>query len=176
MSLLFVASYNHFGLSFALLEALVFVFSLTVVSFIDLKHMILPDVFTLSGIAIGFLGSVLSVDRTWMDSLLGILLGGGLLWLLAYLYILLKKQEGMGGGDVKLLAWIGAVLGFKALPFVVLVASITGSVVGLIAASRSTDGLKTAIPFGPFLSLGALLHLFYGEKITYWYLSLILPA
>jgi leader peptidase (prepilin peptidase)/N-methyltransferase len=173
MALAFWGAANKFGLSFDFFEMSLFLFSLIVVSFIDLKHMILPDVFTLSGIGIGLAGSFLSSQRNWTDSALGVFFGGGMLWAIAYFYLLLKKQEGMGGGDIKLLAWIGAVLGVQAIPFVVLFASVTGSLAGLVAATRSKEGLKTAIPFGPFLSFGAVAYVFFGQAVTDWYLVFV---
>lgn len=175
-AVLFALSYHYAGLTWSLPEYLLFVFGLVVCTFIDLDHMILPDEFTLSGIVIGLLGAALNPHREFMDALWGVLMGGGFLWGMAYIYYLLTKQEGMGGGDIKLLAWIGAVLGWKAIPFVIMSSAIIGSVVGLITARKQKAGLKTVIPFGPYLALGAVLYLFGGETIALWYLDLFLPA
>jgi leader peptidase (prepilin peptidase)/N-methyltransferase len=149
---------------------------LAVVSFIDLDFMILPDVFTLSGIVIGLLGALLNPDRSFYASVFGVLMGGGFLWAVAYVYLAVRKEDGMGGGDIKLLAWIGAVLGWQAIPFVILASSLIGSVVGLIVAYRSKMGLKSSIPFGPYLSLAALIYILGGDEIGQWYLSLFLPS
>lgn len=173
---LFAALFYRLGWSWFLLETLVFAFGLVVVSFIDLDHMILPDVFTLSGIVIGLLGAALNPERSFWASLMGVLLGGGFLWLIAYLYYVFRKQEGMGGGDIKLLAWIGAILGWTAIPFVILAASLLGSLVGILAAIRTKSGMQTAIPFGPYLALGAILFLLGGERLGLWYVSLFLPT
>ncbi|WII73425.1 prepilin peptidase [Bdellovibrio sp. 22V] len=173
---LFALSYHYAGISWTLLEYLLFVFGLVVCTFIDLDHMILPDEFTLSGIVIGLIGAALNPQREFLDSLFGVLMGGGFLWGMAYVYYLLTKNEGMGGGDIKLLAWIGAVLGWKAIPFVIMSSAVIGSVVGLIAARKQKEGLKTMIPFGPYLALGAVLYLFGGETIALWYLDLFLPG
>ncbi|MGE3756830.1 MAG: A24 family peptidase, partial [Pseudobdellovibrionaceae bacterium] len=154
MGCAFCATYLAVGEQWILLEYLILVFGLVTVSFIDIDHMILPDSFTLSGIVIGLVGSLLNPERTFLDSLMGVLLGGGFLWLIAYLYWITKNQEGMGGGDIKLLAWIGAVLGWKCVPFVILFTSLVGSLVGVLTAARSEQGFKTEIPFGPFLALG----------------------
>lgn len=97
------------------------------------------------------------------DSLLGILLGGGVLWAVAAGYEFLKKQEGMGGGDIKLLAMIGGFLGWQSLLFVILASSLLGAVVGISVILYKKGDLKYAIPFGPFLSAAAVLYLFYGE-------------
>ncbi|MGZ3772461.1 MAG: prepilin peptidase [Pseudobdellovibrionaceae bacterium] len=176
MAVLFALSYHYAGLSWSLLEYLIFVFGLVVCTFIDFDHMILPDEFTLSGIVIGLIGAALNPHREFLDALYGVLMGGGFLWGMAYVYYLLTKQEGMGGGDIKLLAWIGALLGWKAIPFVIMSSAIIGSVIGLIMARKQNAGLKTVIPFGPYLSLGAILYLFGGETIALWYVDLFLPG
>jgi leader peptidase (prepilin peptidase)/N-methyltransferase len=170
----FAAIGYRYGYQWTTLELLVFSWSLIVVSMIDLDLMILPDVFTLSGIVIGLAGAWLNPERSFMSALWGVLLGGGFLYAIAYLYLVLRKEEGMGGGDIKLLAWIGAVLGWKAVPFVILVSSIVGSVVGLGLALRSKAGLKSVIPFGPYLALAAILYFLGGEAIGQWYIGLFL--
>lgn len=103
-------------------------------------------------------------------------MGGGFLWGMAYVYYLLTKNEGMGGGDIKLLAWIGALLGWKAIPFVIMSSAIVGSVVGIVMSRKQKAGLKTVIPFGPYLALGAIFYLFGGETIALWYFDLFLPG
>jgi leader peptidase (prepilin peptidase)/N-methyltransferase len=173
---LFAMSYHYAGISWNLLEYLIFIFGLVVCTFIDLDHMILPDEFTLSGIVIGLVGAALNPQREFLDAFFGVLMGGGFLWGMAYVYYLLTKNEGMGGGDIKLLAWIGALLGWKAIPFVIMSSAIIGSVVGLIAARQQKAGLKTVIPFGPYLALGAVIYLFGGQTIALWYLDLFLPG
>ena len=117
MGLIFSALYLKLGLSWFFVECLIFSFCLVVVSFIDFEHMILPDVFTLSGIVIGLLGAALNPERAFLDAFLGVLLGGGLLWSVAWVYYSLRKQEGMGGGDIKLLAWLGALVGLAIYSF-----------------------------------------------------------
>lgn len=176
MAVLFALSYHYAGLTWTLLEYLIFIFGLVVCTFIDLDHMILPDEFTLSGIVIGLVGAALNPQRDFLDALFGVLMGGGFLWGMAYVYYMFTKNEGMGGGDIKLLAWIGAIVGWKAIPFVIMTSAIVGSVIGLIAARKQKAGLKTVIPFGPYLALGAVIYLFGGEAIALWYLGLFLPA
>ena len=166
----------RYGLSYSLIEYLIFAWSLIICSFIDFDHMILPDTFTLSGIVIGLVGAALNPERSFVSSLGGVVLGGGFLWAIAYLYLVLRKQDGMGGGDIKLLAWIGAVLGWPGVPFVVLSSSILGSVVGLTLAFRRKAGLKSVIPFGPYLALAALLYLLGADSIGHWYIGLFLPT
>ena len=173
---LFLALYYHFGLQWLTLEYGIFVFGLVVVSFIDLDHFILPDVFTIGGTLLGLLGASLNPQRDFFDSLWGVLMGGGFLWLIAWAYWVLRKEEGMGGGDIKLLAWIGAVLGWKSIPFVVLVSSVSGSIIGLLVMLKQRGNLKTAIPFGPYLVLGALLYLFASQELSQWYTKLLFPS
>ncbi len=175
MGVVFVLAYHFIGWQWYLLEALILLFGLVTVSFIDIDHFLLPDVFTLSGIVIGLMGALVNPDRSFLDAALGVFLGGGFLWAIAYFYFVFRKQEGMGGGDIKLLAWIGAVLGWKAIPFIIISASLIGTVGGLVAALRGNQGMKAVIPFGPYLALGAVLFLFGGETIGHWYLGLFIP-
>jgi leader peptidase (prepilin peptidase)/N-methyltransferase len=172
---LFLAVHMRYGLSWLALEYTIFCWSLLVVSVIDLDHMILPDVFTLSGIVIGLLGAALNPDRQFLPALYGVLMGGGFLWFIAYFYFLWRKEEGMGGGDIKLLGWIGAVLSWTSIPFVILVSSLLGSVVGISYALKTRAGLKSTIPFGPFLALAAILYLLGGEQLGQWYIGLFIP-
>ncbi len=173
---LFSLAYIQIGFHYYLIEVILFLFASVVCTFIDFDHMILPDEFTLSGIVIGLLGALLNPERVFLEAFLGVLFGGGILWMLAYIYYLISGKEGMGGGDIKLLAWIGALVGWKAIPFVIMCSAITGSVVGLLVALKSNEGFKTAIPFGPYLVLGAVLFIFYGQKIGEWYFNLFLPG
>lgn len=173
---LYLLLFWKFGFQWVTLEYALFIFGVVVVSFIDLDHFILPDVFTLSGCLLGLLGAFLNPEREVLDALFGLLMGGGFLWLIAYGYWVLKKEEGMGGGDIKLLGWIGAVLGWKSIPFVIFVSSISGSLIGLTIMLKNRGNLKTVIPFGPYLVFGALLYLFGGEDLSRWYLSVLFPA
>lgn len=173
MGIAFALTFYTVGFSFTLIEYLYFVFALIVCAFIDLDHMILPDKFTLSGIAIGLIGALINPERAFTESLFGVLLGGGFLWSIAYLYYAFRGREGMGGGDIKLLAWIGAVLGWKSIAVIILFSSVVGSVVGIGLAFRTKDGMKYAIPFGPFLVAAALLYIFiHGDRIGEWYLAM----
>ncbi len=175
MGLLFAWTFYVFGLNWSLLEYLIFVFCLVTASVIDIDHMILPDKFTLSGIVIGLVGAAINPDphRVFLDSFIGVILGGGFLWAVAYIYYVLRKREGMGGGDIKLLAWIGAVLGWKAIPIVILLSSLLGSLVGITLALRTKGGLQKAIPFGPYLAGAALLYLLLdGPSWSEWYMRL----
>ena len=158
-----------FGPSLSYLFFFSFVAALIVITVIDLYHQIIPDVISLPGIGVGLLGSLVPVHLPFFDSLLGLLLGGGSLFVVATVYQWLFKREGMGGGDVKLLAMIGAFLGWKAVILTILLSSFIGSLVGISIMLVKGKDFKYAIPFGPFLSLGAVISLFYGEEVIRWY-------
>lgn len=153
-----------------LLVRLVFAAVLIVLAFIDIDHRILPDSMTLTGIPLGILAS-LWLPPGWRASLLGVALGGGMLWLIAEGYYRWRKVEGMGMGDVKMLAMIGAVLGWRAVAVTLVLASVSGALVGAALLARTKDGMRYALPFGTFLSAGALVASLVGEPIVEWYLS-----
>ena len=159
-----------FGPSLSYLFYFSFVAALIVITVIDLYHQIIPDVISLPGIGVGLLGSLLIPQINFRDSLIGVLSGGGSLFVVATLYQWLFKREGMGGGDIKLLAMIGAFLGWKAVILTILLSSLIGSMTGMIMMVLKGKDFKYAIPFGPFLSLGAVISLFYQNEIIFWYL------
>lgn len=152
-----------------------FICPLLVVSVIDLKILMIPDVISLPFILVGFLVRLIAAkfhqpQVLLLDSFLGVLLGAGALFLVAKTYEWIKRGEvGMGLGDVKLAGMIGAFLGWKAVLVVFVLSSFLGSVVGILIMIFSKKGLKTQIPFGPFLSLGALMNLFWGNQILISY-------
>ncbi len=180
MALFAAALFYRFSLSPSLFIYFVFVAALVVVIFIDFHHMIIPDVISLSGIALGFGLSFVNPLVTWQQSGLGILLGGGSLYLIAASYYLVTKREGMGGGDIKLLAMIGAFLGWQSLPFVVFSSSVLGAVAGftiiICQRNKGNKAGKTAIPYGPFLSIGSIFYLFFQEKIHEFILWYFFPT
>lgn len=169
LSLVLIIKY---GLSYQYFLFLLFLASLVTIGFIDLFHKIIPDVISLPGIVIGWVACWIIGHVSWLDSLIGILAGGGSLFLVAFVYERLTGREGMGGGDIKLLAMIGAWMGWRALPFVVLMSSVIGLIIGVAFILLSGKEYRTQIPFGPFLSLGALFYFFFGPELTNWYLGL----
>lgn len=175
MAILFAVVVYQYGVNWLTLEYLIMVFGLVTASFIDYDHMILPDEITLGGLVIGLLGAAINPERVFMEALLGVLFGGGILWAVAYVYYLFTGREGLGGGDIKLLAWLGALLGWQAIPFIVLSSSVVGSVVGLISSKKNEGNLKTMIPFGPFLALGAILYILGLKSVGIWYVQLFFP-
>ena len=167
MALIFLFLFLHIGWKWWLLESLIFGFMLLVASFIDLEKMIIPDSLTLGGIGLGLVAAFLNPEREFLPALYGVLLGGGFLLFVAWAYFAFRKQEGMGGGDIKMMGWIGAVLGFKSCFSVLLLSSILGSVIGAsILLLQRNKSLKTHIPFGPYLALGALAYVFFGESLS----------
>ncbi len=159
------------GLQFAIL--LLFAATLVTISFIDLSHRIIPDVLSLPGIVAGWGYALFAGQIAWLDSLIGSIAGAGALFLVAFVYQRLTGREGMGGGDIKLLAMIGAWMGWRALPFIVLISSLAGAVIGSVFILTAGKGYRFKIPFGPFLSLGALIYLFFGPGLTNWYFDLL---
>ena len=162
----------RFGFTPAFAAMFLFCSSLVVITFIDIEHQIIPDEISLSGIVVGFLLSFFLKEPGWLDSMLGILLGGGSLLLVAYGYQLLTGKEGMGGGDIKLLAMMGAFLGWKSVLFIIFASSLIGSIVGVSIMLLQKKDSKLAIPFGPYLASAALLYIFYGHQLIQWYFNL----
>jgi leader peptidase (prepilin peptidase)/N-methyltransferase len=167
-----LAALWHWGSSPEALVAFGFLSALIVVTFIDLDHQIIPDVISLPGIAVGLLLSLVLEQPGLRSAAIGAALGGAVLAAVAYGYYWLTGREGMGGGDVKLLAMIGAFLGWKAVPVTLLLASLTGSIIGVSLMLLRGASTRLAIPFGPFLAAGAVCALFFGDALVDWYLGL----
>ena len=159
-----------YGLSPLLFVRLAFASALIVLFVIDLQHRILPNVITLPGIAAGFAAS-LFLPPGWLSSLIGIVAGGGILFAIAEAYYRLRGIEGLGMGDVKMLAMIGAVLGWPLMLLTLVFASFAGSVIGVGLIASGRGGMQAALPFGTFLALGALVAAVAGDPILTWYLS-----
>ncbi len=147
---------------------LLFVCSLIVLFGIDLEHQILPNVITLPGIVIGLLLSLIAPPG-WKDALIGAALGAGILYAIAGAYYLWRREEGMGMGDVKMLAMIGAFLGWKAVLVTLVLSSFAGALIGVLLMAAQRGDMKFALPFGTFLALGALVAMFVGDPLVAWY-------
>ncbi|MBW2078130.1 MAG: prepilin peptidase [Deltaproteobacteria bacterium] len=174
--LMTVALFMRYGPSVQFLLLLLFSAALLIITFIDLDHQIIPDVVSIPGIPCGVAASLLIPTISWLDSLLGILVGGGLLLLIAVGYKWITGREGMGGGDIKLLAMMGAWLGWKAIPFILLASSLIGILIGGGSGLVLKKGLKTKIPFGPFLSISSIIYIFFGPELIKWYIAWQLSA
>jgi len=160
---------KRFGISAEYFIYFAFTASLIVITFIDLKYQIIPDVISLPGIVIGLLVSYF-LPQGILNSVIGTLTGGGSLFLIAAGYQLVTGREGMGGGDIKLLAMIGAFLGWQGVIVTIFTGSFAGAVVGSLLMLAKGKDSKYAIPFGPFLAIGAVVALFFGETIINWYI------
>ncbi len=166
--------YIHFSLTPLFFISITLFYSLIVITFIDLKHYIIPDIITLPGIGVGLALSFFNISSSFQHSLIGILMGGGILWFMGWIYQLLTKREGMGGGDIKLMARLGAGLGYKASSCSLCVSSGLGAIGGHIFILVMRKTKHTPIPFGPFIAAAALLYLLYGQKLTEWYFENLL--
>jgi leader peptidase (prepilin peptidase)/N-methyltransferase len=173
-----VLLYHRFGLTLAFFSGFVFVSALIVISFIDLDVRLVPDLISLPGIAVGLLISVvgryaikdsLEIVPSPFSAVLGVVIGGGFLLLVAWAYEYFTGIEGMGGGDIKLLAMIGAFLGWTSIPVTLFAASLAGSVVGLVCMLAKGVGRRFALPFAPFLCFGALVYLFFSHELVSLY-------
>jgi leader peptidase (prepilin peptidase)/N-methyltransferase len=168
-----VGVFLKYGITFEAAIYYAFVAALLVITFIDIDHQIIPDVITLPGIPIFFAASFALPEITAVESILGILIGGGSLFSVAWLYHLLTKKEGMGGGDIKLLAMMGAIIGWPGVLFTIFVASAVGTVSGMLLMLKNRKTMKLAIPFGPFLAIGATAYIFFGPQLIAWYFTLL---
>jgi leader peptidase (prepilin peptidase)/N-methyltransferase len=171
-------TFYHFqALTPYLIYYLLLIAPLIIITFIDLEHRLIPDVITIPGIVAGALSQFVLMHGTWkslsFNIIVGVIVGGGFLALVGFGYEWLKKQEGLGGGDVKLAAMLGAFFGWKGIIFILLISSLLGSFAGIILLVVFRKGLKYAIPYGPFLTAGALIYLFWGDVILNWYLNLM---
>jgi leader peptidase (prepilin peptidase) / N-methyltransferase len=178
MASLGVALFYQFGFGLAFVVGFVFIAALIIISFIDLDVRIVPDVISLPGIVTGLLFAVIGrylisdpmeIVPTPVAALIGVLVGGGFLLAVAWVYERFTGVEGMGGGDIKLLAMIGAFLGWPSIPLTLFFSSLGGSIIGLsIMLAKGVDR-RYALPFAPFLCFGALVYLFFGREIIDFY-------
>ena len=166
----FVAHYLVLGWSPLLLVRLVFAAAMLALFAIDLEHRLLPNAITLPGLVVGLVSSMF-LPPGFASALIGALGGGGFLWLVAEAYYRYAGEEGMGGGDIKMLAMIGAFLGWKLTLLTLVLSSILGSVIGLTMVVTRLGGLKSALPFGTFLALAAIAASIVGEQILAWYMG-----
>ncbi len=192
--LLFLGCYFAFGPTVDALKWAVFSALLVVLTITDLRERILPDEVNFFGLGAGLVfsfftasldGTALWLARRWFDfpppqmalsfadAALGAIAGSGLLWLVAEGYFRLRGREGMGLGDVKMMAAVGAFLGVKRTMMTVLMGSLLGSVIGIFLIAISKKGRDYELPFGTFLGAGALLVVFFGTPALHWYESLL---
>jgi len=167
---LFVAGYFIYGWTPLLAVRLAFACAMVVLFAIDLEHHILPNVITVPGIVIGFVLSFFWPPG-WQSSLIGLVAGGGVLFAIAEAWYRFRGIEGLGMGDVKMLSMIGAFLGWKLMLVTLVLSSFAGSVIGIGVIALGRGGMKSALPFGTFLAVGALTAAVYGDVIVDWYVG-----
>lgn len=165
----------HFGFGLAGLAAIAFVWALIALTFIDFDTQLLPDDITLPLLWLGLLLNLNNAYTSLPDALIGAVAGYLVLWTVYWLFKLTTGKEGMGFGDFKLLAAIGAWLGWQMLPLVILLSSLVGAVIGITLIVFAKRGRNIPIPFGPYLAGGGLIALFWGQPLTQSYLQLLAP-
>jgi len=179
--LLCLALFIKCGLTIQFLLLSLFAFSLLIITFIDIDYQFIPDIISIPGIFFG-IGASYFILKLFVDykilwrealtqSICGILVGGGFLFVVAIGYKWLTGRDGMGGGDIKLLAMVGAWLGWKAIPFILLSSSLIGALIGGGSLLINKKGLRYKIPFGPFLSLASIIYIFFGPELINWYIT-----
>jgi len=169
--LFYLALYLFYGLQPIAIVYMLLCTLLIIISFIDLRERIIPDVLSVPFIIIGFAFSFFLRNINPLDSLLGILAGGGSLLLIAIVGSKLFKKEAMGGGDIKLAAMLGAFLGWQLTLLSLFLGFFLGSVIGVLIIVTSKNK-NDVIPFGPFIALGAMISMFWGQAILHWYLMI----
>jgi leader peptidase (prepilin peptidase) / N-methyltransferase len=170
-ALLFMLAYAVYGATAEAVVAAVFLATLLAITVIDLEHQIIPDVISLPGIVAGFVANLATAHVSWPESLLGIVIGGGIFWIIAEASVFFMGQEGMGGGDIKLGAMLGAFLGWKVALLSIFMSVVGGGALALALIASGLRGRKDPIPFGPFLAAGGAAGLLCGERMVRWYLS-----
>ena len=171
-ALMFAAAWWYFGPGLLLASRLIFGSALIVLFAIDLEHHLLPNAITLPGIVVGFAFSLFA-GPGWLSSLIGIAVGGGVLWAIAEAYYRIRHEEGLGMGDVKMLAMVGAFLGWQLTLLTLMLASLSGTVIGMALIVTKRGGMKYALPFGTFIALGAAVAATVGSPLLAWYLGLL---
>jgi leader peptidase (prepilin peptidase)/N-methyltransferase len=167
---LFVGGYLLYGVTALAFVRIAFGCAMIVLFVIDLQHRILPNVITVTGVPIGLALSFF-LPPGWQESLIGLLLGGGVLYVIGEAYYRLRGIDGLGMGDVKMLAMIGAFLGWRLTLVTLIFASFTGAMAGMAMIASGRGGMKAALPFGTFLAVGAVVAAVAGDQLFNWYVS-----
>jgi leader peptidase (prepilin peptidase)/N-methyltransferase len=171
-AILFTAAYLRFGLTWDFLIFAIVIPTLVVITVIDIEHQIIPDLITLPGIVFGLIAG--SYLNGWQTSLIGFAVGGGSFLLISEIYYRLRGNVGMGGGDIKYIAAAGALLGWQNIIVVIFLAAFSGALIGMIGMGFKKLGFLSKIPFGPFLAVGTLAAIFYGDEIINLYLGMVI--
>jgi len=169
--LIYLIIYLIYGLSVQSLIYIILSAALIIIAFIDLNEQIVPDVISLPGIVIGFILSFFVPYISFINSALGIVVGGGIILIIGLVGSVIFKKEVMGGGDVKLAAIIGAFLGLKYIVISLFLGFFLGALAGIFLILSKIKSREDMVPFGPFIVLGSMITLLWGEKIISWYLG-----
>jgi leader peptidase (prepilin peptidase) / N-methyltransferase len=170
---LFAGCLLRFGLTAQTVVAMLFASLMLVLALIDYDHMILPDRLTLPGVAVGIATQLVAPLAGLAPAVIGALLGAGILLAVWGLWLVVRREEGMGLGDVKMLALVGAFLGWQGVLVTLFFGALTGSVVGLALMRWGSLDMRSKLPFGVFLALGAVVALFSGDALVSWYAGLL---
>ncbi len=173
--LLFLISFQLYGPSYRMIMVDVFISMLIVVTIVDFRHFLIPDLVTIPGMILGLAFSLVSPVVSPLDAVIGLLVGGVSLYLLAIVGDFVFKKESLGGGDIKLAAMLGAWLGWQSIIIIFFGAAFLGLIFAVIQMARSSETRKTRlIPFGPFLSMAAVIALFWGRQLIDLYVTQVL--
>ena len=167
--------FHHYGVSWLYAVWFAYAAALITLSVIDLDHRIIPDGISLSGIVAGLLLSLFTPLQPFLDAVIGMLVGGGFLLGVGLAYQAARKQEGIGGGDIKLMGMVGAFTGWQGALFTIFGASLIASIVGVSLMIARRSGTQLAIPFGPFLSAASLCYVLFGDRLIGLYLGALYP-
>jgi len=168
----FLILFSRYGLDPSFFVSCLFASAMIVLAFIDFYHQILPDEITLPGIVLALIYSVFRPDMSLRQALIGAISGAGFLLFIYGIYLVLRKKEGLGMGDVTMLLFIGAFLGLKLTILTLMAASFSGALVGAVLIFSRKEDLQYALPFGTFLAPAAFFSLVWGDRIIGWYLGL----
>jgi len=169
--LIYLIIYLIYGLSIQSLVYIILSSALIIIAFIDLQEQIIPDIISLPGIVVGLILSFIVPYISFINSALGALVGGGIILIIAWVGSIIFKKEAMGGGDVKLTAMIGAFLGWRYTIISLFLGFFLGALTGIVLIMTKIKKREDDIPFGPFIALGSIITLLWGEKIISWYLG-----
>ena len=169
VGVLFAAALFRWGMSWSALSSIVFGTAMLLLALIDYDFKLLPNVITLPGIVVGVALSFVDPRVAWLDAVIGVAAGGGLLYAVAWIYLKMRGQQGMGMGDVKMIAMIGAFVGWKGALLTIFIGSMLGSVVGLTLMKIKGREWDYALPFGTFLAVAAVIVDWGGVELIAWY-------
>jgi len=167
--MIYLIIYLIYGLSIQSLIYIILSSALIIIAFIDLNEQIVPDVISLPGIGVGLILSFFVPYLSFINSALGVVVGGGIILIIALVGSMIFKKEAMGGGDVKLAAMIGAFLGWRYTIISLFLGFFLGALAGIFLVLSKIKSKEDMVPFGPFIALGSLITLLWGEKIIAWY-------